>query len=336
MDRRSFLQLAAGGAAAAFTHADRLLLSRLLQERQRRDRSKIRRYFPDCTPACDQSSMNPAHHAGLCRMLYPKHLHFFALGKEFDERLFMAANQIGKTASCGYEVGVHATGEYPHWWPGRVFEPTEDLEFWCAGNSMEATRDILQVELFGPISGVKDGTLAGGMIPPHRIVDRTLKPGAVSFCLHQVWIRWDERHHGAPIVSNIEFKSYDQGRKQFQGTKKHGIWFDEEPPEPPTQKDSKGNSVEDNDIYTEGLMRTINTDGFVIMSYTPMKGLTEFTDRYMRTAQMRDVDGQMAQAHRVLLGRTHDELEQDLAPEMEILRLRAELEEAQRQLQERG
>ena len=117
---------------------------------------------------------------------------------------------------------------------------------------------------------MKDGLFEGGMVPPHRIVDRTLKPGAVSYCLHQVWIKQDERHHGAPIVSNIEFKSYDQGRKSFQGTKKHIVWFDEEPPEAPTTSESQ----DDNDIYTEGLIRTINVDGIVIMSFTPLKGNT--------------------------------------------------------------
>lgn len=289
-----------------------------------------------------KDSRNVLDHKGLCRVLYPKHISFFAAGggldgERYDERLFMAANQIGKTESCGFETGVHLSGEYPHWWPGRRFEPeTGDLEFWCAGPSMEMTRDVIQVALFGPLSGVKDGTLAGGFVPPHRIVDRTLKPGAVSLCLHQVWVRWDERHHGAPIVCNVEFKSYDQGRKSFQGTKKHGIWLDEEPPEPPVKKDTQRNSAEDNDIYTECLMRTINTDGYVIMSYTPMMGLTEFTDRYMRQAMMLDVDGTIQPAHKVLLGRSVEELDEELAPEQEILRLKAELEETQRQLLERG
>jgi hypothetical protein len=30
--------------------------------------------------------------------------------------------------------------------------------------------------------------------------------------------------------STIGLKSYEQGRKIFQGTAKHWIWFDEEPP----------------------------------------------------------------------------------------------------------
>jgi terminase large subunit-like protein len=31
-------------------------------------------------------------------------------------------------------------------------------------------------------------------------------------------------------VSYLGFKSYDQGRRKFQGTGKHVIWLDEEPP----------------------------------------------------------------------------------------------------------
>ena len=240
----------------------------------------------------------------------------------------MAANQVGKSIACGFETGVHATGEYPHWWPGRTFTP-QDMSMWCAGNSMEATRNILQVTLFGPVSGVKDGTLLGGMIPPNRVLDFRLKPGAVSHCIHQIWIRQDEKHHGAHYVTDIEFKSYDQGRKLFQGTVKHLVWLDEEPPDPPVSTDS----AEDNDIYTECLMRTINADGIVVMSYTPMKGNTPFTDQYLDTAMMVDVDGLEAPAHQVLFGRSHEDMLQEVSAENENMRLRAEIEELHRKME---
>ena len=69
MERREFLG-ALGAAAVApvadWTHADRRLLARLLQEKQNRERSLLRRYFPDCTPECRPNSRNPEDHAGNC------------------------------------------------------------------------------------------------------------------------------------------------------------------------------------------------------------------------------------------------------------------------------
>ena len=42
---------------------------------------------------------------------YPKHLEFFKQGAHHRERLFMAANRVGKSVAGGYEVTCHATGQ---------------------------------------------------------------------------------------------------------------------------------------------------------------------------------------------------------------------------------
>lgn len=59
--------------------------------------------------------------------------------------------------------------------------------------------------------------------------------------------------------STVQFRSYDQGRKAWQGTERDGIWMDEEPPE---------------DIYTEAVLRTMTTNGIIIATFTPLLGLT--------------------------------------------------------------
>ena len=83
----------------------------------------------------------------LRRDLYPKHLEFFQAGAQCKERLFMAANRIGKTLSGAYEATCHLTGVYPDWWPGaRFHHPTEG---WACGTTSETTRDIVQHELLG-------------------------------------------------------------------------------------------------------------------------------------------------------------------------------------------
>src|SRR6185369_10409868 len=52
---------------------------------------------------------------------YPKQAEFHAAGADNNETLFMAGNQLGKTWAGGFETAIHATGRYPDWWDGRVF-----------------------------------------------------------------------------------------------------------------------------------------------------------------------------------------------------------------------
>ena len=66
--------------------------------------------------------------------------------------------------------------------------------------------------------------------------------------------------HSSGKNSLLVFKSYDQRRESFQGTEQDVIWLDEEPPL---------------DIYTECLMRTMTTEGLVMLTFTPLSGLSE-------------------------------------------------------------
>ena len=52
-------------------------------QRKYRLRTKILNYYPDA--------------GALRRELYPKHLRFFELGRDYRERMLMAANRTGKT-----------------------------------------------------------------------------------------------------------------------------------------------------------------------------------------------------------------------------------------------
>jgi len=66
-------------------------------------------------------------------------------------------------------------------------------------------------------------------------------------------------------VSTISLKSYDQGRGKWQADTVHGVWFDEEPPE---------------DVYFEGLTRTNTTMGMVMLTFTPLKGMSAVVKRF--------------------------------------------------------
>jgi phage terminase large subunit-like protein len=66
--------------------------------------------------------------------------------------------------------------------------------------------------------------------------------------------------HASGGTSVLGFKSYDQGRRKFQGTAKHLVWLDEEPPL---------------DVYQECLTRLMTTDGLMLCTFTPLEGMTE-------------------------------------------------------------
>lgn len=190
----------------------------------------------------------------LRRTLYPKHLQFFAAGAVHRERAAMAANRVGKTEGIGaYEVTCHLTGLYPDWWEGRRFgKPVNIL---CGGDTSGTTRDILVKKLLGPKEARGTGMIPGERI--QHIAPYTGIPGHVDYAL--VATEWGGQ-------SVIQFRSYDQGREAWQGTERDVVWYDEEPPQ---------------DIYTEGLLRTMTTQGLVIATFTPLMGMTDVALSFM-------------------------------------------------------
>jgi phage terminase large subunit-like protein len=180
------------------------------------------------------------------RELYAKHMEMFRLGAAKTERLFLAANRVGKTEAGGYEAVCHLTGLYPKWWEGKRFNrPTH---WWIAGDTRETVRDSLQKKLLG-----KPGDFGTGLIPRDCIVKTS--PGFIPDSVQAIWVR-----HASGGTSTLQFKSYDQGREAFQAAELDGMWFDEEPPM---------------DVYTEGLIRTMTTSGVVLLTFTPLRGMSE-------------------------------------------------------------
>lgn len=186
----------------------------------------------------------------------PRHKAFFAAGKNYNERLFLAGNRVGKTVSGAIEAAFHATGDYPDWWDGRRFdEPTHG---WVIGKTGQTTRDTVQKELMGQL-----GRLGTGTIPKDLIIAVSTKQGiAGGYDVVQI-------KHKSGGISTIGFKSYDQDLAAFVGTAKHYIWLDEECPEM---------------IYNECLIRTMTTNGIMFVTVTPLHGLTNFFVNYCRNA----------------------------------------------------
>lgn len=187
---------------------------------------------------------------------YEKQKEFHRAGATIRERLFLAGNQLGKTLAGAAEVAMHLTGDYPDWWDGLRFEtPIVAL---AGSESAELTRDGVQRLLVGPPDREEEwGT---GFIPQAAIADRTRRMG-VSNALDSITVR-----HVTGGYSTLYFKSYDQGRTKWQANTVNFVWFDEEAPE---------------DVYFEGVTRTNATAGKIMMTFTPLKGMSAVVARFL-------------------------------------------------------
>ena len=77
-------------------------------------------------------------------------------------------------------------------------------------------------------------------------------------------------------LSRVGPFGHQQGRSSFEGTEKHFIWLDEEPPM---------------DIYGECLIRTMDTklgttNGSIVLTFTPLEGMSTVVLSFM-PAEMR-------------------------------------------------
>lgn len=176
---------------------------------------------------------------------YKKHLDFFRSTKDFKEVGFLAGNRTGKTESGGCAVTYWLTGEYPDWWEGKRFHrPVNGM---ICGVTAKLVRDSVQSKLLGPSDAI--GT---GLIPKDAIIQTFPKAGIPgAFEIIKVKSKFG--------ISTLQFMSYDQGRETFQATERDFIWEDEEPPY---------------DIHCENLIRTMTTKGVVMLTFTPLMGLT--------------------------------------------------------------
>jgi phage terminase large subunit-like protein len=187
---------------------------------------------------------------------YAKQREFFAAGKQYRERLLMAANRFGKTECGAAEMAYHLTGQYPDDWPGRRF--SKPVRAWAAGVTGETTRDVVQAKLIGPpFIEAEWGT---GMIPKACLVNIATARG-IPGSIDTAGVR-----HISGGMSALQFKSFEKGREKWQGTAQEVVWLDEECPP---------------DIYSEALTRTNETGGIVFCTFTPLAGVTEVVRRFL-------------------------------------------------------
>lgn len=200
---------------------------------------------------------------------YAKQREFHRLGATKRERLLRAGNQQGKSFCAGSEASYHLTGKYPAWWEGRRWD--RPVVVWASGETAEATRDNPQRVLLGLPKEIGTGTIQGELLGDYGLASGTAD-------LYD-YIR--VRHHTNGVFdgwSILRFKYYAQGQKKWQGPPVDFVWFDEEPPE---------------EIYDEGLARTIATGGMAAMSFTPLQGMSSVVLRFLgedKTDERADVN----------------------------------------------
>ena len=235
------------------TSSEQQELLDLLEEEERvRKRRKLLDYYPETGP--------------LRRELYAKHMEFFEAGVQNRERLFLAANRVGKTEGAGgYETALHLTGWYPDWWQGRRFD--EPVRWWAAGKTNETSRDIVQAKLMGALSfeGGRKAFAGTGLIPGETIGAVTWKQGVADLA-DRVQVK-----HKSGGWSVLGVKSYQQGRGSFEGTEQEGVWLDEEPPL---------------EVYTECLTRTATTGGMILLTFTPLSGWSDVVKSFLETVDL--------------------------------------------------
>lgn len=217
----------------------------LLEEQARRIKyNRIATLFPDTGP--------------LRRERYGKHLEFFRAGAIHKERLFLAGNRVGKSEAGGYEMSVHLTGLYPEWWEGYRFD--RPIKAMAAGDTGATTRDILQAKMIGDYNDPGTGLIQKA----HLITDQFVRKSGIPNAYEQIAVR-----HVEGWTNYLWLRSYEQGRKVFQGFEQDLIWLDEEVPK---------------DVYDEALVRTMTTRGLLMMTYTPIQGMTELTMAFLQSS----------------------------------------------------
>ena len=153
------------------------------------------------------------------------------------------------------------TGRYPEWYKGRHWD--RPVRIWVASETGEVCRDTIQRLLIGePKDRFQWGT---GAVPKECLPDFnghegwSPRPG-IPDAIGSLTVK-----HKSGGYSTVGFKSFDQSRTRFQGESLDICYLDEEPDYP---------------IYSECLTRTNATDGLVIMTYTPIKGMTNLSLRF--------------------------------------------------------
>ena len=197
---------------------------------------------------------------------------FHAAGITAQERLITGGNRSGKTYGGERELVAHLTGIY-NGMP-ECYKFNKPINCWVVGKTCTAVADTIQRDLLGdPEQNLR------GLLHPSLI--KSKKKSGNSEMYRTIYI-----HHISGGSSKVVFKTFEEGRETFQGTKKDLILMDEEPPF---------------SIYQECKMRTMATDdefrGMIIVCSTPLKGYSSFFNYFMDDRHPEETKDSIWHAH---------------------------------------
>jgi phage terminase large subunit-like protein len=156
---------------------------------------------------------------------------------------------------------MHMTGNYPDWWKGKRFD--KPVLVWTGSPTNETSRSIVQKQLLGSTDNIGLGT---GSIPRDRIVGKPkMRQAGVGDVVDSFRVR-----HKTGGISTAELKTYEQGWRKWQGTEPDVVWLDEEPDITSDQRR----------IYSEALTRLLTSHGVMMVTFTPLLGVTDLVSHY--------------------------------------------------------
>lgn len=169
----------------------------------------------------------------------------------------MAANGVGKTVCGGFEAACHLLGRYPEWWQGRRWD--RGVKLWAGSITNETQREFTQPVLLGDDLGEN---LGKGFIPKEAIAGKVkTRQAGISDVADVVRIR-----HSSGKLSQVLFKTYEQGWRKWQGAAPDVIWGDEQPDEM---------AANEKRIFAEMQTRVFRSSGIIFMTLTPLLGETD-------------------------------------------------------------
>lgn len=183
----------------------------------------------------DDSPALKAYNQG--EVVHRKQMQFHQCPKR--NRWIFGGNRSGKTECGAVEALWMLRGNHP------FRENNNDVCGWIVSLTKQVQRDVAQRKFLHYLN-------------PSHMVRIVMESGSADFPENGV-IDFIEIQNVLGGTSRVGFKSCDQGREKFQGTKLDFVWFDEEPP---------------HDIYRECRMRVLDKCGDLFGTMTPLKGLT--------------------------------------------------------------
>src|SRR5262249_31891465 len=134
-----------------------------------------------------------------------------------------------------------------------------DFIGWAGSTTSLATRDGIQAKLLGDIRS--EGGLGSGLIPLDSILARPTMARGITDLVRTVTIR---REDGGKAI--IRLKTAEQERRAWQGEAVDVTWLDED--------------FGTDDVYGEVQARSVSTRGTIMVSITPMLGLSPIRKRF--------------------------------------------------------